>query len=140
MEGSPMNAKLAALGALLLVPCAGAVFAAPVPTPPLTWVFDTHQDKELVPHSKVYLRVGTMRVLIEPKADCEFHPVSRADYKTYKVPAPALTACSGWFGGGGEDLYVVRRKDRLLVYRRWTDEQAPEFPYKRIRTIPLPGR
>ena len=131
--------KLSPLPVLLLLAAAGAVPAAPSspPTPALRWVFATHPDKELVPRGKVFLLVGAKRVLIEPKVDCEFHPVSRADYKTYKVPASALAACSGWFGGGGEDLYVVRRKDSLLVYRRWTDEQAPEFAYKRIRTIAL---
>ncbi len=122
----------------LLLASAGAVYAAPTPaTPVLAWVFDTHPDKELVPRGKVFLKVGSKRIVIEPKAQAEFRILSRADYKEYKVPASALTACSGWFAGGGEDLYVVRHGNSLWVYRRWTDEQAPEFPYKRIRTIAL---
>ena len=125
---------------LLLLVCSGsAVLSAPAPTPPLAWVFDIHQDKQLVPQGKVFLKVGTKRMLIEPKAQAGFRTLSRSDYKGYKVPVAALTACSGWFAGGGQDLYVVRRKNSLRVYRRWTDEQAPEFPYKLIRTIALPG-
>ena len=121
----------------LLVP-AGAVYAAPTPpTPVLAWVFDTHPDKELVPRGKVFLKVGSKRIVIEPKAQAEFRTLSRADYKEYKVPASALTACSGWFAGGGEDMYVVAYKKSLRVYRRWTDEQAPEFHYTLIRTIAL---
>ncbi len=126
---------------LILVLSESAAIAAPASSPrapALSWVFDTHQDKEFVPHSKVYLRVGTKRVLIEPNAEFEFNTVSRKEFKDQKVPALALTACWGWFAGGGEVLYVVQHKKALRVYRRWEDEQAPDFPYKRIRTITLP--
>ncbi len=128
---------------LLLVLSSSAAWSAPAPpphTPALAWVFDTHEDKQLIPQSKVFLKIGTRRQLILSKAQAGFRTLSRADYKDYKIPKAALTACSGWFAGGGEDLYVTRRKDRLRVYRRWTDEQAPEFPYKLIRIITLPGR
>lgn len=127
---------------LLLVLSASAALSTPAPpphAPALTWIFDTHEDKQLIPQSKVYLRVGTKRVLIEEKAQAGFRTVSRMDYKVYKIPAAALTACSGWFAGGGQDMYVIQHKKSLRVYRRWTDEQAPEFHYKLIRTIALPG-
>lgn len=128
---------------LLLVLSGSAAIAAPAPlprAPALTWVFDTHEDKSLYPHSKVYLKVGTQRVRIEPNAQFGFRTLSRADYRYHNVPASALTACWGWYAGGGEVLYVVQRKKTLRVYRRWEDEQAPDFPYKRIRSIPLTGK
>lgn len=123
---------------LLLLVCSGsAVLAAPSPTPPLAWVFDIHPDKQLTPQGKVFLKVGARRVLIEPKSQFEFSTLGRAEYKDYKVPAASLTACAGWFAGAGEYLYVVRRQNSLRVYRRWADEQAPEMPWKPIRTIAL---
>lgn len=131
------------LACLLLVLFASAAVSAPAPpprAPVLTWVFDTHEDKELIPQTKVYLKVGTQRVLILSKAQAGFRTLSRTDYKVYKIPAAALTACSGWFAGGGQDMYVIPHKKSLRVYRRWTDEQAPEFQYKRIRTLPLTGK
>lgn len=121
----------------------GAATAAPAPpprVPALTWVFDIHQDEQLIPHGKVHLRVGTKRVLIEPKAGFLFQPVTRPDYKYHQVPASALTACTGWFAGGGEDIYVIQRRNTLRVYRRYLDEESGIFPYKLIRTIPLAGR
>ncbi len=135
-----MSRLLACL--LLLAFSESAASSAPTPprAPALTWVFDTHEDKQLIPHGKVFLKVGTRRVLIEPKAEFLFQPVGRADYKQHKVPVSALAACSGWFAGGGEDMYVIQRRNSLRVYRRWTDEQAPEFHYKLIRTITLPSR
>ncbi len=125
---------------LLLVLSTGAALSAPPPAPrvpALAWVFDIHPDKQLVPQGKVFLKVGTRRVLIEPKAQFGFSTLRRAEYKDYKVPAAALTACAGWFAGAGEDLYVVSRGNTLRVYRRWSDEQAPAMPWKLIRTIAL---
>jgi len=34
-------------------------------------------------------------------------------------------------------LYVVRRGRSLVVYRKELDEQAPDFPWKRFKVIPL---
>ncbi len=102
---------------------------------PITWVFDIQDSADLTPHGRVFLKVGGRRLLVESRTQFHFQVLDRSNYKDHAVPSSALTACSGWFAGGGEDLYAVRRAGRLRVYRRWMDEQAPEFPFKLIRSF-----
>ena len=108
--------------------------AAPLPVA-LAWVFAIHDNQEGSPRGKVYLSVGGRRELVEADAQYQFQVVSRAEYHDHAVPSGALCACSGWWAGGGEDLYVVRRGNRLKVYRRWLDEESGIFPYHLLRTF-----
>lgn len=130
---------------LLLMPSAPR-FAAkaaqrPVSTipakPAVAWVFVIKRDKNLTPRSSVFLRVAGKSTLVFQGID-EFRTLARADYKEHHVPADALAACTGWWAGQGDDLYVVRRKQRFEVYRRELDEQSGPFPVKRIKSIVSP--
>ena len=129
---------LAALSALAALPvCSASVPAAPVQTPPLAWVFHMRRDSQLIPHTDVFLRVGTRQVLVMHQAEEEFHAVAKADYKNSSIPASALAACSGWWVGAGDNLYVLRRGRSLIVYRKELDEEAPDLPWKRLKVIAL---
>jgi hypothetical protein len=103
----------------------------------VNWLFDAREDGDGIPHTKVSLAVGDRRVFLEEVA-AKFAVLERRDYKSHGVPASALTACSGWWAGAGEDLYVVRRRGSLVVYSRTLDEQAPVGAYKRLKVIPSP--
>ena len=131
-----LAAKLAL--AVLLV-SAGFSSAAPASkqTPPVAWVFQMHRDKSGTPSTDVFLRVGGKQTLVMRQAQEEFEALPRSSYKDHAVPAQALAACAGWFAGAGDDLYVIRRGRSLVVYRKQQDEQAPDFPWKRLKVIAL---
>ena len=128
----------AALAAALLLPPAGQ--AAPAPgsrLPQITWQFDTRVDKDLTPHTNVFLRVGGKRFLVLRGSVSEFQVIKRQEYKDHKVPAEAIAACAGWFAGQGNDLYVIRRAGKLIVFDRALEEQEAIPPYKRLQMIQL---
>lgn len=126
------------LALMLPIPLAQAR-AAPAAgqTPPLVWVFQTRHDAQTNPHTNVFLRVGSRQVLVMRQAGDEFHLAAKADYKDTGIPAQALTACFGWWAGAGDQLYVVRHGQSLVVYRREEGEEAPDQPWKRLKVIPL---
>ena len=107
------------------------------PTPPLGWVFQMHRDKDDAPLTNVFLRVGGKQLPVMRGAQEQFDRVAKADYKDRGIPASALAACSGWWAGAGDCLYVIRRGRSLVVYRKEMDEQAPDLPWKRLKVIPL---
>ncbi len=130
-----MRAALSFALFVLAVPAPAA--PADARTPPLQWVFQTRRDAQTDPHTDVFLRVGSRQVLVLRQAEEEFTVSAKAEYKDQHIPAQALAACAGWWAGAGDDLYVVRRGSSLVVYRREVDEQAPDFPWKRLKVIPL---
>ena len=121
-----------------LLPSAGQA-APPLKSPPalVAWQFDTRSRKDLAPQTDVFLRVDGRRVLILQNAEEPFQEVERQDYKSRTIPAQAIAACAGWWAGQGDELYVVRRAHSLVVFRKEEDEQAPVFPWKRLKVIPL---
>ncbi len=126
-----------ALLGLLLASAIHPTFAQARPA--LSWSFAMHRDRYDNPHGNVYLLVSGLRVLVLRNADADFHVLPREEYAIHDVPRAAVTACAGWWAGGGEDLYVVRRQGRLIVYNRGVDEDNSEgasIPtYHRIRSI-----
>ncbi len=114
--------------------------AAPAPScRPLlvTWQFDTRADKDLTPHTNVFLRVSGKRFLVLRGSTAEFQVIKQQEYKDHKVPAEAIAACAGWFAGQGDDLYVIRRAGKLIVFDRALDEQEATPPFKRLQVISL---
>jgi hypothetical protein len=103
----------------------------------VAWAFDTHEDRDGNPHTKVSLVVGARRVLVT-ETTANFNVVERKDFKEHAVPAAAVAACSGWWAGAGQDLYVIRRGRTLVVYSRTLDEQTRTPPYRRLKVIPSP--
>jgi hypothetical protein len=110
--------------------------AAPA-EPKITWLFDIKENKEGTPQGKIYLQVGDRKVLILPDTAGNYSVLERADYKSHMVPAHAVTASTGWWAGQGEDLYVIRRGNQLIVFIRDLDESARVGAYRRLKVIPL---
>ena len=128
-----------ALAALVSVACPLLNYAAPAARqrpPTVTWSFETRTDRDLTPHSRVFLRVNGRRVPVYGETTATFQTLGRGEYTGHGVPSNAITACAGWFAGQGEDLYVVRRGRRLVIYLRELDEQAPIPAYKRLKSVP----
>jgi hypothetical protein len=131
---------LVLLAALFAAPCEaarGAWQKAARGQPEPNWAFDTHEDRDGNPRTKVFLVVGARRVLLM-ETTARFSVLERKDFKGHAVPAAAVAACSGWWAGQGTDLYVTRRGRTLVVYSRDLDEQAPISRYKRLKVIPAP--
>lgn len=104
----------------------------------VTWQFDIQKDNYGNPQGKVFLVADGRKVLIRPKATAEYSVLDRADYQSKDVPAAAITASTGWWAGQGEDMYVIRRKNQLIVFIRYLDEGTSIPPYKRLKVVPLP--
>jgi hypothetical protein len=104
--------------------------------PNVTWLFDI-KENEGTPQGKVYLQVGDRKVLLLPDTAGNYSVLERADYRSHGVPAQAITASTGWWAGQGEDLYVIRRGNQLIVFIRDLDESARVGAYRRLKVIPL---
>jgi hypothetical protein len=104
--------------------------------PKLIWLFDI-KENEGTPQGKVYLQVGDRKVLLLPDTAGNYSVLERADYRSHGVPAQAITASTGWWAGQGEDLYVIRRGNQLIVFVRDLYESARTGAYRRLKVIPL---
>lgn len=100
------------------------------------WQFDSRQDKDGNPWTRVYLVVGGRRVFLLREVG-QYSEIERKDFSSHEVPARAVIACLSWWAGGGAEMYVVRRGRQLIVYRRSLDEQVDTGPYGRFKVIPL---
>ena len=101
------------------------------------WVFDIKQDDTDTPRGKVFLVVNTRKILLRRAVVGNYSVVDRAEYKDRGIPNAAITACSGWWAGSGEILYVIRRRSQLFVYIRYLDEGVSHSSNRRLKTIQL---
>lgn len=102
--------------------------------------YRVRRGRSETPRTDVFLVVRGRRVLIRPNVIGEFRTLERTEYAERKVPAAAVAACTGWWAGQGEDVYVIRRGSRLAVYVRELDESAADSAYRQRKVIPLPRR
>lgn len=121
---------------LLAFPAGASVGNANSPQGNVSWDFDSREDRDGNPQTRVYLKVGGRRVFIV-RETAQYSVLERKDFSSHEVPARALTACVSWWAGGGSEMYVVRRGRQLLVYRRSVDEQVDTGPYVRFKVIPI---
>jgi len=96
--------------------------------------FETRLDADDTPHSRVFLRANGRRMPVFAST-AGFQTLPRNEWKERGVPRNALAACTSWWAGAGDNLYVVRRGARLVVFRQEMDEQAPPFPWKRWKSL-----
>jgi hypothetical protein len=131
--------------ALSLVPAFILPLAAqprPIQTRPrlaVRFEFEVKRDADDTPHSRVFVNANGKRTLVLASM-AGFEALSRADFAERKIPREALAACTGWWAGAGDNLYIVRRGERLDVYRQEMDEQAGPFPFRKIKSIRLSPR
>jgi len=102
---------------------------------PVRFEFETRHGRDDTPHSRVFLRAGGQRTLVF-SATALFQTLARGEWKEQGVPNRALAACTSWWGGAGDKLYVVRRGAHLQVFRQEMDEESGPFPWKRFKILP----
>ena len=107
------------------------------PVPPLAWNFQVKMVGEH-PKGQVFLKVDGKDYLVVQDATTNYQQLDRDDYADYHVPEKALLSSYSWHAGYGDIMYVVRRGDRLEVYRQEMDEaEASRYPIKRVEVIPF---
>jgi len=107
-------------------------------TGPFRWSIDVSHDKQGIPKSVLYLVGNQHRHFVAKVEGNEMKPMERELYSGWNVPAKAVTACFGWFAGGGDVYYAIRRPRALQIFHRGIDEsdrqvQRPDL----VKTIKL---
>jgi hypothetical protein len=108
----------------------------------LEWVFDIKPDGTDTPRGKIFLVVNGRKILLRRAVVGHYSVVDRVEYESRGIPNAAITACSGWWAGSGEILYVIRRRKQMVVYIRYLDEGISSSPNssssdRRLKTIQL---
>lgn len=97
-------------------------------------MFDGHIVEDQ-PAFDIYLEVdGTYHPVVD-NAVTEYRELEPAEWPAWGVPADSLTACTSWWAGSGDVLYVTRDDGQLAVHRALLEERTKAGPFKRIRTI-----
>lgn len=96
----------------------------------LQWFFkEVGKTEFYVPVTEVYLVVGGSEQNLIVKENMVFSETPRELYSEYQIPGDAITACRGWWAGGGNDYWVVPENGELKVYTRWIEEgSGPDSP------------
>jgi hypothetical protein len=109
--------------------------------PSITWQFNIHLDNRDQPGGKVWLVVDGERHLITNDPIGGYWIVPKSEYGDRQIPSDALSACTGWWAGSGEDMYVRVVAGRVLVFRREDGETLPEAPpYTLFKTLSVPRK
>lgn len=106
----------------------------------VSFEYREREGRDSLPRTDVSLTVHGRRFLIRSNVVGKFRNLERSEYAEHQVPGAAVAAGTGWWAGQGEDIYVVRRGNQLVVYVRELDESAGASKYRRRRVIPLPRR
>ena len=91
------------------------------------------EDSLGTPHFNVMLSVNGKEFKIKTINGCGDIPL--AEYKTYDIPAEAVSACGGWWAGAGDYYYVVIRNGKPSLFEGWMDETQKE-PGRHWKEIP----
>lgn len=87
-------------------------------------------DEMDVPHNNVILEHGDKDDTVGQCLTCQ--PIASADFESMDIPSTALSACGGWFAGGGDYFYCILNGDQIEVYAGWQDEgqiEEDDFGY-----------
>lgn len=104
----------------------------------ISWNFDVHHDERDQPRGKVWLVVDGQRHMITDDPMGGYEIIAPKDYPKKQVPSDAVVACTAWWAGSGEDMYVRIESNRALVFRRESGESPFGIPpYSLFRTIPI---
>ena len=85
---------------------------------------DIGEDENLIPRSEVYVWIIGEKVYIDNCTACR--PISKDAYSSHDIPEKALSACGGWYAGGGDYFYAIKHKNTIEVYSGWQDEGQME--------------
>ena len=97
---------------------------------------DWDEGPTTVGGGKVWLLIDGRQFLISEDPIALYSPIERADFASYKVPNDALGASETWWAGNGQTFYVIRQKNKVLVYSREYSEVGPrDPPFSLIKVI-----
>jgi hypothetical protein len=104
----------------------------------VAWDFDAQTDNHDQSHGKVWLLVDGERHLIADDPIGGYRVVEQRDYIQSQIPNDAVSACTAWWAGLGDDMYVMVNADCIEVFRREYGETSPGIPaYTLFRRIPI---
>ncbi|MBL7731010.1 MAG: hypothetical protein JNM88_07515 [Chitinophagaceae bacterium] len=81
-------------------------------------------DSLEIPHSLVILSAAGKETIIDTVNTCS--TISIEEYRRYQIPGTAISACGGWYAGGGDYFYLLLRDGKPVVYAGWQDEGQDE--------------
>ena len=70
----------------------------------IAWDFDVRLDDHDQPQGKVWLLVDRERHLLTDNPIAGYRIVARSDYEQSQIPTGAVSACTAWYAGLGEDI------------------------------------
>jgi hypothetical protein len=85
---------------------------------------DLGTDEMDIPHHAVVLEHGEFNDTVGTCLTCQ--PISWVNYDEMQIPHTALSACGGWFAGGGDYFYCIENNGHIEVYTGWQDEGQAE--------------
>ena len=106
-----------------------------------SWDFDVHRDIRDKQRGKVWLIVDGKRYMITDDPIGRYRIISPEDYAQKQVPSNAVLACTSWWAGCGEDMYVEVESNHVMVFRREYSETITDIPaYTLFRAFPIKKR
>lgn len=72
------------------------------------------------PQNEIVLKVDGKEQKIDTILACDV--IAAADYQRHEIPATAVSACGGWWAGGGDYFYAIIENNQAVVYQGWQDE------------------
>lgn len=86
------------------------------------------EDEFGTPHNEIHLLIGDMSEKVGECLACQEIPIE--SFESYEIPKNALSACGGWWAGGGDYFYSILGKDGSIeVYFGWQDEEQEDDGY-----------
>lgn len=116
------------------------VFSQNISAQNLSWNFDTREGDAGLLQTAISLKVNGKTHFIKT-ASGGFEEIPKQNFADvhYKIPQNTLTACSGFWGGLQNTLYVIKVGNNLEIREGFLDSEAPNIAlqYKTIKKIAL---
>jgi hypothetical protein len=81
----------------------------------------------IMPQFELSLLADGKEIKIKTINNCSL--IDSSDYKRYEIPEDAICARGGWYAGGGDYYYIVKRNGKLSVFEGWDEEQQEDKGY-----------
>lgn len=109
---------------------------------PLTVAFDIRElsgPEEGAPLVEISLKVNGTSQILDSVAACSV--LDPSAYPNHEMPEEALTACGGWFAGGGDYFYAIEEAGEIVVMVGWQDEMQDDdgYHYEEFKKVSVPA-
>ncbi len=93
-----------------------------------SFIIETTIDSMDIPHSNVTVDFYDTRAALDA-ITCSAQLYTKEEFKDMDIPDNAITACGGWFAGGGDYYYIAPTPTGIAVYKGWQDEGQEDVGY-----------